>query len=123
MITFFRILLVYAGFITFLHAIIPHVHHEHQEEHEHHHHHHEKSLFDILELAFHNSQSFGSTDSFTVDEDFNQHDFVFQEPLLIKWLREQQLFVYFTLSYQELELSSLFDSHTEHLRGPPIYTV
>ena len=123
---FFRILLVYAGMVTFLHAIIPHSHHldETAQDHGHHHHHeHEKSLLEILELAFHNSQSFGATDSFTVEEDFDHNDYIAQEPLLLKWLREQELFVYYTTTYQEELSLSFYSGFVEELRGPPYHMV
>ncbi|MCT4582054.1 MAG: hypothetical protein N4A35_11600 [Flavobacteriales bacterium] len=112
--------------VTFLHAIIPHSHHidELASAHEHgHHHHHEKSLFDILELAFHNSQSFGATDSFIIDENFNQDHYTIQEPLLLKWLREQELFVYYTITYLEVVGSSSYSGFIEELRGPPNHIV
>lgn len=122
--TIFRILLVYAGLITFLHAVIPHSHHVQEIEHGHHHHHeHEKSLFDILELAFHNSQSFGSTDSFIVEDSFNNNDFINEEPQLLKWLRTQELFVYYTTIFTQLETISFYNGFIEELRGPPYYVV
>ena len=118
----FKIILVLVGFITFLHAIIPHDHHSEEEEHAaHHHDHNHSSILDFLELAFHNSQSYGASDSFTVDEDFNQHNLISQEPLLLTWLREKELFVYYPKSYTEQIVFAQFTGFSEELRGPPSF--
>lgn len=120
MIKGFKMMLVLVGFITFLHAVVPHDHHSERNEHvAHHHDHDDSSILDFLELAFHNSQSYGASDTFTVDEDFNQHNLISQEPLLLKWLREKELFVYYSKSYTETVHKAQFIGFTQKLRGPP----
>jgi hypothetical protein len=120
MIKGFKIVLVLVGFITFLHAVIPHDHHSEKDEHSAHHHDHGNSSFlDFLELAFHNSQSYGASDTFTVDENFNQQVLISEEPLLLKWLREKELFVYYSTVYTEQVYSTQFIGFTKNLRGPP----
>lgn len=116
----FKIALILVGFITFLHAVVPHDHDSDRNEHANHHHdHNDDSFLDFLELAFHNSQSYGASDTFTVDEDFNQNNYISEEPAILKWLRERQLFVYYTKSYLEKAHFSKFQGFTEQLRGPP----
>ncbi len=116
----FKITLLLVGLITFLHAVIPHEHHSEKEEHAHHHHNHnDSSFFDFLELAFHNGQSYGASDSFTIEEDINQNNLIADEPQLLKWLREKELFVYYSITYQENSSYSHFSGFTQELRGPP----
>ena len=114
----FKIALVLVGFITFLHAVIPHDH-DYEKTVHHHHNHNNSNFLDFLELAFHNSQSYGASDTFTVDEDFNQNNYIFEEPELLKWLREKELFVYYSKSYLENVPFSNFKGFTEEQRGPP----
>ena len=121
MIKGFKIVLVLVGLITFLHAIIPHDHHADFKEHETHQHDtNGLNFIDFLQLAFHNTQSFGATDTFTADNNLKQR-IVAEESLLIKWLREKELFVYYYKSYSEQFLFTQFTGFTEELRGPPSF--
>lgn len=116
----FKIALILVGFITFLHAVVVHDHHSEKIEIVCHDHHQDDfSFFKFLELAFHHSQSYGASDTFTVDENFNKKNLINQEPAILKWLREKELFVYYNKLYFRQPVHPQFVGFAEELRGPP----
>ena len=117
-IRFFKILLFHAGIIILLHTLVPHQHHNIDEgEHEHSHHEEPQNLLEYLAHAFHFSAGYGHSDSYSTNN--ITPDFAFDTPTLLTWLKNEQIFVVYSISYAKNIPPTSFVDDGLLLRGPP----
>ncbi len=112
----FKILVLQVAVITLLHAVIPHNHHSNESV-AHLHNEEPNNLLDYLEHAFHFTASYGGSDTYIVDAP--QQDYSCEQPSLLRWIKNEQIFVVYSLSYASGNYIPQTTENKLLLRGPP----